>query len=88
MAILIQSTTKRALNRIDAIISTLPGAHDVNRLLKDLEETGEVRGKIVCTARRNTRISWHVPSLHVPTGWEKVKRRFWHYMGRVADCVL
>ena len=54
IALLIQSVTKDALDRINAMVDTLPGAHDVRRLLEDMKETGDES-----SAMSPRTLTWH-----------------------------
>jgi len=87
LALLIQSVTQDTLKRIDAIVDTLPAAHDVRRLLDDMEKTGQVRGKVVCSEPKNTHIDWIEPAPE-ETLTKRIKRIFWGTIRRVAKCLL
>lgn len=86
-ALLIQSVTKDTLERINAIVDTLPGAYDVRRLLEDMENTGQVRGKVVCDEPKNTHIDWAMPPPEVPLT-KRIKRIFWGTIRGVASHLL
>lgn len=87
IALLIQSVTKDALDRVNAIVDTLPGAQDVRRLLEDMERTGEVRGKVICDEPKNTHIAWIMPPPEVPLA-KQIKKRFWGCIRSLANHLL
>ena len=87
IALLIQSITKDAVDRINAIVDTLPGAHDVRRLLEDIEETGDVRGQVICDGPKNTHIAWIMPPPEVPLT-KRIKKRFWGRIRSLANHLL
>lgn len=92
LALFIHSETRDALGRMNAIVDTLPGAHDVKRLILDMEKTKSRRGKVICRQPKNTYIAWE------PLSAESLspKERFWRGIrklanslsGQVYDCVI
>ena len=84
LAIFIHSETRDTLGRMNAITDTLPGAYDVNRLIGDLEKTGELRGRVVCDAPKNTHIGWSLLPPEIP--WRKrIKNKIWRFIRTVAN---
>jgi hypothetical protein len=82
-AVLIHSQTREVLNHINTITYTLPGAYDIERLKKDIEKTGEIRGKVVCITSKHThiafgdftRVSWKINIINA----------VWRFVHRIAD---
>lgn len=84
LAIFIHSETRDMLRHIKAITYTLPGAYDVDRLIRDIEKTGELRGKVVCDEPKNTHIHYTMPCPQVPRGkW--IPNRIWRFVGSLAS---
>lgn len=76
IALFIHSEVRQALSRVNAIIDTLPGAYDVKRLIKDIEDTGDQRGHVVSHAPKNTYIRYTVPWPETPR-YKKIKNKIW-----------
>ena len=87
IALLIQSVKKDALYRINAMVDTLPGAHDVRRLLEDMKETGDVRGRVICDEPKNTHMAWIMPPPELPLT-KRIKKRFRGRIRRLANHLL
>lgn len=86
IAILIQSTTRDTLNHINAVIYTMPGAYDVDRLREDIERTGQFRGKVVCNSSKTTNIHYSMPPKEVVPLKIWISARIWKSIRRIADC--
>lgn len=80
-ALFIHSETRETLDRIHAMTDTLPGAHDVKRVLKDVEVTKTLRAKGICVEPKNTFVAWE-PSAAEPL---PLKTRFWICVRKVAN---
>ena len=91
-AVFIHSETRDIFGRINLIIHTMPGAHDVNRLIRDIERSKQDRAKVVCDAPKNThlaftqpapKISWHRRTRNV--FWEYVRKLTGYWSGDIID---
>lgn len=84
IALFIHSEVRQALSRINAIIDTLPGADDVQRLIKDIENTGDQRGHVMSHALKNTYIKYVAPWPETPH-YKKIKNKIWSWIYRLAQ---
>jgi len=82
-ALFIHSETREALSRINIMLDTLPGAHDVHRLIDDIEKTKQRRGRIICDKPKNTHISYAMPFTDIPLGI-RIRNNFWRFIKRLA----
>ena len=85
-ALFIHSETREMLGRMNMIIDTLPGAYDVNRLIKDREKSKEKRAKIVSDMPKNTHIAFVSSGPKIPW-YRRVKNSFWSFMRKLASCL-
>lgn len=85
LALFIHSETREMLGRMNAISDTLPGAYDVNRVIKDREKSKEERAKIVSDLPKNTHIAFVVPGSKIPW-YRRAKNSFWSFMRKRASC--
>lgn len=89
LAMLIQSVTKDTLDLINAIVKTLPGANDIERVQEDIRRTGETRGKVVFDAPGITHVAWELNSpVPLVSRARRIKRRFWGGVRRVANWIF
>jgi hypothetical protein len=79
VALLIHSETREALKHINTITYTLPGAYDVDRLNRDIEKTGEIRGSVVCVASKHTHIAWNPSSSQKVTWGKRALNKIWGF---------
>ena len=84
--VLVYSQTRETFRRISAIICTLPGAYDVERLMKDMEKTGETRGKVVCDAPKSTHIAYEMPFIRIPRV-KLLNDKIWARVHVLADLI-
>lgn len=85
IAILIQSTTRDTLSHINAVASTLPNAHDVNRIMEDIERTGEFRGKVVCNELKTTYLAFEIPPKEVVPLKILISAMLWKSIRKAAN---
>jgi hypothetical protein len=84
LAVFIHSETREALGRINAISDTLPGAYDVKRVIRDMEDTKQRRGKVVCDAPKNTHVEYSMPAPDIRPA-ERRKNTFWRLIRKLAS---
>jgi len=85
LALLIHSQTNNTLSRMKSIAYTSPGAHDVERLMRDIEKTGEFRGKVVCDMPKSTHIAYSMPPSGNMSLGTLAKNRIWRFIRSAAD---
>jgi hypothetical protein len=83
LALLIYSETRENWRNLNAIAYTLPGAHDVGRLIDDIERTGEYRGTVIRDPTKTTHISYHIPGKNVPRLQWRVNK-IWRCIRKIA----
>jgi len=85
VAVLIHSETRDALSQMKAIVYTLPGAHDVSRLMVDIEKTRELRGKVILHESKSTHIAYKPSGPKVPlVRW--IPHKIWRFGLTIANC--
>ncbi len=80
-ALFIQSETREMLGRINAITDTLPGAHDVNRVIMDRNKSKQDRAIIVSDLPKNTHIAFVPAGPEIP--W--AKNALWNFIRKGAS---
>ena len=80
----IHSEVRQALSRINVMIDILPGAYDVNRLIKDIENTGDQRGHVISYAPKNTYIAFCAPWPET-SRYKKIKNRIWKWIFKLTQ---
>lgn len=85
IAILIQSITRDVLSYINAVTHTLPSARDVDRIIDDIERTGQFRGKVVCHLSKTTNIHYNMPPKEVVPLKIWISAKIWKSIRRVAN---
>ena len=86
IAILIQSTTGDALSHINAVTYTLPSAYDVDRIMKDIEKTGQFRGKVVCNEPKTTNLAFEMPPKKAVPLNILISAMVWKSIRKAANC--
>jgi len=83
LAVFIHSETRDIFSRINLIIHTLPGAHDVKRCIDDIEKSKEDRVRVVCDAPKNTHLAFTQPAPKI--SWcKRTKNRFWEFIRKLT----
>lgn len=83
LAVFIHSETRDIFGRINLIIHTLPGAHDVTRLIQDIERSKQDRAIVVCDAPKNTHLAFTQPAPKM--SWHRRTRNgFWEFIRKSA----
>ena len=85
LALFIHSETRDIFSRVNLMVHTLPGARDVNRCIKDIEDSKEERATIVCDAPKNTHLAWELPALTISRR-RRIKNGFWRFLRKVTGC--
>lgn len=85
LAVFIHSETRDIFSRINLIIHTLPGAHDVNRLIRDIEKSKEDRVRVVCDAPKNTHLKFTQPAPKI-SRYRRIKNVFWESIRKLTGC--
>jgi hypothetical protein len=85
LAVFIHSETRDIFNRINLIIHTLPGAHDVKRCIDDIEKSKEDRVRVVCDAPKNTHLAVTQPAPKI-SQYRRIKNGFWEFIRKSAGC--
>lgn len=83
LAVFIHSETRDVFNRVNLIMHTMPGAHDVNRLIRDLDRAKEDRVIVVCDAPKNTHLHFTQPAPNIPQ-YRRIKNGFWEFIRKLA----
>jgi hypothetical protein len=83
VAVFIHSETRDILSRISLIIHTMPGAYDVNRLIRDIERSKQDRAKVVCDAPKNTHLKFTQPAPKI-SRYRRIKNVFWEYIRKLT----
>jgi len=83
VAVFIHSETRDIFSRINLIIHTMPGAYDVNRLIRDIERSKQDRVKLVCDAPKDTHLSFTQPAPMI-SRYRRIKNVFWEYIRKLA----
>ena len=86
IAILIQSTTRDALSHINAVAYTLPSSYDVNRIIEDIERTGEFRGEVVCNEPKTTNLAFKMPPKKTVPLNILISNMLWKSIRKAANC--
>jgi hypothetical protein len=84
LAIFIHSETREVFSRVNFIVHTLPGAYDVARCLKDIEQSKQERATVICDAPKNTHINFTPTGLSVSL-FRRIKNRFWGIIRKLAS---
>jgi hypothetical protein len=84
LAVSIHSETRDIFNRISLIMRTLPGAHDVERCIDDVEKSKEDRAVVVCDAPKNTHMAFTQPAPEI-SRYRRVKNGFWELVRKSAS---
>jgi hypothetical protein len=85
LAVLIHSETRDIFGRINLIIHTLPGAHDVRRCIDDIEKSKQDRVRVVCEAPKDTHLAFTQPAPNI-SWYRRTKNRFWEFIRKSAGC--
>jgi hypothetical protein len=85
LAVFIHSETRDIFGRINLIIHTLPGAHDVKRCIDDIEKSKEDRVRVVCDAPKNTHLAFTQPAPKI-SQYRRIKNGFWEFIRKSAGC--
>lgn len=85
LALFIHSETRDIFGRINSIIHTMPGAHDVKRLMQDIERSKEDRVIVVCDAPKNTHLAFTQPAPKI-SWYRRRKNGFWEVIRKLAGC--
>ena len=85
LAVFIHSETRDIFSRINLIIHTLPGAHDVKRCIDDIEKSKEDRVRVVCDAPKNTHLAFTQPAPEI-SRYRRIKNGFWGFMRKLTGC--
>ena len=85
LAVFIHSETRDIFNRINLVIRTLPGAHDVGRCIDDIEKSKEDRVRVVCEAPKNTHLAVTQPAPKI-SRYRRTKNGFWGFVRKSAGC--
>lgn len=83
LAVFIHSETRDIFSRINLIIHTLPGAHDVKRCIDDIEKSKEDRVRVICDAPKNTHLAVTQPAPNI-SQYRRIKNRFWEFIRKSA----
>ena len=83
-ALFIQSETREMLGRINNITDTLPGAHDVDRVIMDRKKSKQDRAIIVSDFPKNTHIAFVPAGPPIPRAKLR-KNAFWNFIRKVAS---
>ena len=85
LALFIHSETRDIFSRVNLMVHTMPGALDVNRCIKDIENSKERRATIVCDAPKNTHLAFVLPAPKIP--WlRRMRNGFWRCLRKLAGC--
>lgn len=84
LAILIHSETRDVFSRLNLLMQTLPGAHDVNRCVEDIEKSKEQKAIIVCDAPKNTHLAF-TPSGPKISRLRRMKNVIWRIIRDSAN---
>jgi len=84
LALFIHSETRDIFSRVNLIIHTLPGAHDVKRCINDIEKSKEQRATVVCDAPKNTHIDFKLPASEI-SRFRRTKNGFWRFIRKLAS---
>ena len=85
LAVFIHSETRDIFSRINLIMHTLPGAHDVKRCIDDIEKSKEDRVRVVCDAPKNTHLAFTQPAPKI-SRYRRIKNGFWEFIRKSAGC--
>lgn len=85
LALFIHSETRDIFSRVNLMVHTLPGARDVNRCIRDIENSKEERATIVCDAPKNTHLEFVQPAPKISRP-RRIKNGFWRFLRKVAGC--
>ncbi len=83
LAIFIHSETRDIFSRVNLMIHTLPGAHDMKRCIEDIEKSQEERATIVCDAPKNTHVDFIWPAPNIPR-LRRMRNGFWRFVRKSA----
>lgn len=83
LAVFIHSETRDIFSRINLVIHTMPGAHDVNRLIRDIERSKQDRVRVVCDAPKNTHLKFTQPAPKI-SRYRRIKNVFWESIRKLA----
>ena len=84
VAVFIHSETRDILSRMNLVIHTLPGAHDVKRCIDDIERSKEDRVRVVCDAPKNTHLAFTQPAPKI--SWcRRTKNGCWELIRKLAS---
>jgi hypothetical protein len=83
LAVFIHSETRDIFSRINLVIHTLPGAHDVKRCIDDIEKSKEDRVRVVCDAPKNTHLAFTQPAPQI-SWYRRIKNGFWEFIRKLA----
>jgi len=83
LAVFIHSETRDIFGRINLIIHTLPGAHDVKRCIDDIEKSKQDRVRVVCDAPKNTHLAFALPAPEI-SRFRRIKNGFWESIRKLA----
>jgi len=85
LAVFIHSETRDIFGRINLIIHTLPGAHDVKRCIDDIGKSKQDRVRLVCDAPKNTHLAFTLPAPEI-SRYRRIKNGFWEFIRKSAGC--
>lgn len=85
LAVFIHSETRDIFSRMNLVIHTLPGAHDVGRCIDDIEKSKEDRVRVVCEAPKNTHLAVTQPAPKI-SRYRRRKNEFWEFIRKLASC--
>jgi len=83
LAVFIHSETRDIFSRINLIIHTMPGAHDVNRLIRDIEKSKQDRVRVICDAPKNTHLAFTQPAPKI-SHYKRIKNVFWESIRKLS----